>query len=448
MTDRALAALSTLHSALCTQHSASRLFCPVSETAPDKPKLPPEVKRLGWVSFFADVSSEMAYPILPLFLTLIGAPKIALGAIEGASEALVSFSKVGSGFLSDRSGKRTPWIRLGYTLSAFGKPLIGLAHVWPTVLGARLLDRFGKGLRTTPRDALITDVTDKAIRGRAFGFHSTMDTAGALLGVVFTYLLVWYFAGTALSTETGYRWIFGLALIPGLVAVAITFLVREPAVHREETSLLATGSPPNVGVPGAVSQPGRLKLSELPRGYWRAMIVTVIFAVGNSSDTFVLLRAKDFGLSAGNVVLAYALYNVTYMLMAYPAGILSDKIGRWWLLGSGWVLFALTYFGLAYLGVGYLWPLLALYGVCMGLTQGVSKALVADHAPSHAKGTALGLFYFVMGFAVLGASLLAGWLWDRFGASATFGFGAGAAVVAVLAIPLTAWMERPVARQS
>lgn len=392
-------------------------------------RIPRTVWKLGWISFFADVSSEMAYPIIPLFLkNTLKASVGSLGIIEGTAEAIVSFMKGWSGWHSDRIGKRVPYIRWGYGLSAAGKPLIGLATVWPLVLVARVVDRLGKGLRTTARDALVADAVPKSMLGRAFGLHRGLDTAGALVGVLVAWWLVQLIPGN-------YRTIFLLAGIPGVASVILTFMIRErKAGDVEDLSQPMELTP--------LTRSPREVLRSMPPGYWFALVLTLLFALANSSDTFLLLRSSQLGLKDDQVIFVYALYNVAYMLLSYPAGLLSDKIGRWGVMGAGWILYVGVYAGFATLGQAALWPLFLLYGVYMGLTKGVGSALVADFAPKDARGTAMGLFNMLLGGATLLASLIAGILWDQIGPRAPFWFGSIVAAIAVLTIPFGLRFQR------
>ncbi|MCO5297626.1 MAG: MFS transporter [Fimbriimonadaceae bacterium] len=377
------------------------------------------VWHLGWISFFADISSEMAYPAIPLFLkNVLKAPVAAIGLVEGVAEALVSIMKGLSGIHSDRSGRRTPYLQWGYGLSALGKPMIALATVWPMVLLARVTDRLGKGIRTPARDALLADTVDASRRGEAFGIHRAMDTAGALVGVLLALALLYWM-------PDGYRTLFLLAAIPGAISVVLTLRLTEATPVED----------PETGEPAP--RPAPISVRDLPRGYWRALALAIVFALGNSSDTFLLLRAQNLGYSAAAAIGAYALYNVTYALLSRPMGLLSDRLGRWRVLGAGWLVYAGVYVGFATLGAHAVWPLFAVYGIYMGFTDGVGKALVADHAPAGSRGTALGFFYFASGFATLASSLIAGLLWDRIGAAAPFWFGAACAVVAAALIPVT-----------
>lgn len=389
---------------------------------------------------FADVASEMVYPAIPIFLTaVVGAPVAALGAIEGTAEAIVSFMKGWSGWHSDRSGRRAPFVRWGYALSALGKPIIGLATASPAVLLGRGVDRFGKGLRTTARDAMLADSVEKSDYGRAFGLHRTLDTAGAFLGgAVLVALLVFL-----VRRMEDLRSLFLIAIIPGGISVAFTFLLRD--VPRPD--------------PATTPPPRPFSLSQLPSGYWRAVAITLVFGIANSSDTFLLLRADDLFRSAHyNLIggltfppavaalfltaLAYMLYNAFYVALSYPAGLLSDRIGRWPVLATGYSLYAIVYFGFAVAGASAVWLLLAGYGLYNGLTDGVSKALVADYAPPDARGSALGFFYMASGFMTLLGNLVAGWLWTVYGPRTTFTFAAAVAALALLLIPLTRRLER------
>jgi MFS family permease len=418
----------------------------MADSPPPRPtKLPRRVWLLGWISLFADVASEMVYPIIPYFVTgILKAPVWALGASEGLSEAVVSFMKGWSGWHSDRSGKRVPYIRWGYGLSALGKPLLGLASAWPLVLVARTTDRIGKGLRTTARDALLADSVDKSRYGAAFGLHRAMDTTGAFLGGVLAIVLL-------AAVPNDLRRIFLIAAVPGLASVLLTMVLRDVRKTAEVDRTSA-----------------RARLSELPPAYWRAFGITLLFALANSSDTFLLLRAQGvftqaiaahpqeyggfldrFGHAAATMTgplilstLAYLLYNLMFVGFSYPAGLVSDRIGRWKVIATGYMLYALVYYGFSFATSVSVWALFALYGVYNGLTQGVGKALVAEQASPESRGTALGFFYMCAGGMTLIGNILAGFLWDQFGPSATFLFGSVVALMAVVLIPLT----RPWAR--
>ncbi len=408
-------------------------------------QLPQSVRNLGWISFFTDFASEMAYPVVPLFLTeVLGAPVVVLGLIEGVAEAIVSVMKGLSGWLSDRSGRRVPYVRLGYGLAALSKPLMALAYAWPVVFLSRVLDRLGKGLRTTARDAMIADAVTGDISGRAFGFHRAMDTMGAIVGVLAALLLLRLLAGQ-------YRLIFLVAGVPGLAAVALTFRLREIRRRVEPAPPFPSGASVSAGVcsqpPASVTvatiEPGpRTAAFGFSRTYWLILGLLTLFAFANSSDTLLLLRAKNLGWSDTEVMVGYLLYNVTYAASAYPAGVLSDRVGRLPLLLAGWTLYATVYFGFFALSATAAWWLFPVYGLTMGLTEGVGKALLSVHVPERRKGTALGVFHMCLGFSALAGSVAAGLLWDHVDPGAPFALGGAAALLAVVAgIGLAVWLR-------
>lgn len=373
--------------------------------------LPRTVRLLGWVSFAADVSSEMVYPLLPLFLTaVLHAPALSLGLVEGAAQAIVSFVAAFGGASSDRSGRRTPLIRWGYGIPILGKAVITCAASWHGVLAGRLIDRFGKGLRGAPRDALIADATDSALRGRAFGFHRMMDTAGAFTGVIIAALL---FSGVTGGTEESrYRLAFGAATAFACGSLIVALLVKESAT---------------VAPPGAKRSPLAFPVG-LSRRFWLTVLMLNIFALANSSDTFLLLRAADRGFSPLHVILAYAVYNFGYAALSYPLGSLSDRVGRWKLIIAGWLLYGAVYAGFAWASAGALWLLFAAYGLYMAMTDGITKALIVDEAPSDARGAALGLLQLTLGLTGILSNIAAGLLWDQLGHEWPFLFGGVAAV--------------------
>ncbi|MBX6342297.1 MAG: MFS transporter [Thermomicrobiaceae bacterium] len=363
---------------------------------------------LSVVSFFADVSSEMIYPLIPLFLTqTLGAPAAALGLVEGVAESTASLLKVVSGWLSDRLGRRKPLVVLGYGLSALGKPALALAGAWPLALVARAIDRTGKGLRDAPRDALIAGWTPPEERGRAFGFHRALDTAGAVLGPLVALLGLWLL-------RDNLRLLFLLAVVPAAMTLLVLAPVRdrrpERPAERPPISLRLAGASPDL------------------RGL---LLVILVFGLGNSSDTFLLLRARYLGLGTTAVVLAYVLYNVVYAGLALPAGIRSDRVGRRNVMLVGLLVFSAVYLGFAVApGPALVWPLFAVYGAYIALTDGVGKALVADLAPRERQATALGLYSTVVGLSALVASVVAGLLWDAVGPAAPFVYGAALAALA------------------
>ncbi len=433
---------------------------PDATEPPAGKKLPRPVILLSWISFFQDVSGEMATPVVPLFLVgALGASATTLGWVDGAAAAAIALMTAWAGWRSDRvvngARRRVPWVRWGYGLPVLGKGLLALAFAWPMVMAGRTVDRVGKGLRSSPRDALIADAVSAGVRGRAFGFHRAMDMAGSMVGVVASAALLWWLVGSSNPPQgvaagavapgglaehaSAFRIIFAVAAGLGLIAWGLTFLVREiPSAGN------AAGSPAGAEIhpkssalpPETTPRSGPLGLSA---AYWRTLVLMLVFALANSSDTFLLLRARDVGLAPWTVALAYALFMLTQTAFSYKAGIVSDKLGRWPVIGVGWAIYAGVYAGFAFMGgtgAWGIWPLMALYGIYMALTDGVGKALIADHAPKERRGAAMGIFYMANGLVTLVASVAAGVLWDRVGPSATFGLGAGLAALAVILIPV------------
>lgn len=371
--------------------------------------VPATVLLLGAVSFFADVASEMVYPLVPIFLTTgLGAPVAVVGLIEGVAESTASLLRVVSGWWSDRVRRRLPLIVGGYSLGAVGQVLLAIATAWPIVLAARFAHRLGKGLRASPRDALIADSTAEAWRGRAFGLHRTMDTAGAVVGPLLALLLLTWF-------DDRLRLVFALAVIPALLSLLPLLRVRDPSRAGE-----ADGS--------ARPKPA-LSLRGFDRRLQLFLLANGVFALGNSSDAFLILRATDVGLSATAAVFAYVVYNLVYASASFPAGAASDRFGRRRVYVVGLFVFAGVYAGFALADrTAFVWPLFAVYGLYMALTDGIARALVADLAPAERRATALGVHGMLIGIAALAASIVAGQLWDHVGPAAPFFLGAGAAV--------------------
>lgn len=396
-------------------------------TAPQIAGVSRNVFALGITSFFADVSGEMIYPLVPIFLTtVLGAPVAAVGLIEGVAEATASIVKVVSGLWSDHIGRRMPLVLGGYGIAAVAKLLLAVAFGWPIVLLARFVDRFGKGFRGSPRDALIAESAVPQQRGRAFGFHRSMDTAGAVIGPLLALLLV-----ALLSNRL--RLVFAIAVIPGALSVLALSLVREPKRGVPDKTKGAEGI--------------SFSLKGLNRRLTLFVVASLIFALGNSSDVFLILRAKGLGLSTTAVVLAYVLYNFVYMGAALPAGIVSDRQGRRNVFVGGLLLFALVYAGFALAHQGLLvWPLFAVYGLYIALTDGVSKAFITDLVPKERRATILGAYGSLTGAAAFIASVAAGLLWDHVSEAAPFALGAGAAAAAaVLMLVVLPQHERSVA---
>lgn len=386
-------------------------------------KLPATVLVLGAVSFLTDLSSEMIYPLLPVFLaTVLGAGPVALGWIEGVAESTAALVKLAAGLRSDRVRRRKPLILGGYALAGLVRPLVGLATSWPVVLGLRFTDRIGKGLRTAPRDALIADVTAPEERGHAFGVQRALDHAGAVAGpLVAAALLTW--AGL------GLRAVFLLAAIPAaLVVVVIVLGVREAPA--------ATHDRPGLRLRGAWSQlDGRFRL------FLAAMLV---FTLGNSTDAFILLRLQATGVAAAGVAVVWAAFHVVKMVATYVGGRLSDRLGRRPMVLAGWAVYAAVYLAFALVDT----PQAVLvtffcYGVYYGLTEPVERAWASELAPAGLHGTALGLYHGVVGLGALPASVLFGLVWQRLGTAHAFALGA--VLAAVAAVLLAGVRPRPAA---
>jgi MFS family permease len=385
----------------------------VDPSLPDT-HLPPNVVEAGIVSFLADVSSEMLYPLTPIFLTVVlGAPVAVVGLIEGVAEAVASLVKPVAGRYSDRLGKRIPFMVGGYSLSALAKPLIALAQAWPLVLVARGVDRLGKGIRTAPRDALIADSVSEADRGRAFGLHRGLDTAGAVVGALLALALMWL-------THDNLRLVIMLAFVPGALSVLAIGRLKEPRPAH---------TPP--AEKNAAAPLGK-------RFRWYVGVWTV-FAVVNSSDAFIILRAQNAGLGTTAVILLYVLYNVVYAAASPRLGTLSDRLGRRPVLAGGLLVFALVYAGFAVANATWqLVALFAFYGLYIAATEGVGKAFAVDLVPSGSRAHAVGVFGMVTGLATLVASLAAGALWTAIGPWAAFALGSVGALASaglLLAVP-------------
>ncbi len=373
---------------------------------------------LSVTSFFTDISSEMLYPVIPIFLTsVLGVPVSVLGLIEGIAESTASIMKAFSGWFSDAFRKRRPFITSGYFLSSLGKLLLFFAYAWPTVLIARFIDRLGKGVRTSPRDALLADSSSAEYRGRAFGFHRAVDTLGACLGPLLALLFLFILKGNI-------RFVFLIAFIPAILAVIILLLF----LKEKPISLRGIFTP---GVEKHVFPPPGWKW--VTPHFKKFILVSSIFAVGNSSDVFLIIRSKDIGLSIGLVILAYVVYNISYSALSFPFGVLSDRIDRKWVIVGGFAVFALVYFGFGlYISRFTVWILFAVYGFYMAMTDGVSKAYISDMVPEESRATAIGVYYCVTGILTLFASLIAGLLWTYIAPEAPFVYGAVTAVFSAI----------------
>lgn len=391
------------------------------------------VVALGWVSFLTDVSSEMIYPLLPAFLTKsLRAGPAAIGLIEGVAEATASLAKVGSGIWSDRLARRKPLVVAGYLLAAIVRPLVAFARVWTTVLAIRFADRLGKGIRTSPRDALIADLVPVGRRARAFGLQRAMDNAGALVGPLLAALLL------KLAFEQ--RTVFLLAAVPGFAAVLV-LLLAVPDVPRGDDC--RDDTPPPVLPPTGDAAPS------LPPRFWRVLAVFGLFTLANSTDAFLLLRAEQAGVAVWQLPLLWAFFHAVKAATAVPGGAVADRVGRVPAIALGWLVYAVSYAGFALVsGPSAVWALFALYGVFSGLTEGAERALVADLVPERLRGRAFGFFHGVIGIAALPASLLFGLAWKAFGPRAAFFAGAAIALAATVALWLASGPAAPIPEAS
>lgn len=380
--------------------------------APTTPrfKMPPTVWALGWVSFFTDVSTEIIYPLLPVFLTVtLGASMAFVGLIEGIAESTASLLKIASGWWSDRVRKRKPLMIAGYGLSALTRPLIALATTGGHVFAARFIDRIGKGIRTSPRDALLAASVPSDQRGAAFGVQRMMDNAGAVVGPLIAWSLLHWFTGD-------FRVLFWIAVIPMFGAMlALIFGAKEQAQISSEVKPAA-----------AVA----FNVTPAFKSYLGAVL---LFTLGNSSDAFLLLRAQAVGVPVSSLPLLWMALHVVKSASSYPAGVLSDRIGRRGLIVGGWCVYALVYLGFGFASQAWhIWALFLVYGIFYGMTESTERALVADFYPDAQRGRAFGSFNFITGIGALPASLLMGWLWTAFGPLVAFGTGAGLALCAAV----------------
>lgn len=393
------------------------------------------VLMLGLVSFFTDASSEMIYPLLPIYFTGLVSPASAaiyIGLMDGIAESVSSLLKIYSGHLSDALGKRKLLAVIGYGISTISRPLMALAGAGWHVVALRFFDRVGKGIRTAPRDALISDSVHPSVRGFAFSFHRTMDHAGAVLGPVLAGLVLYSLLGTAFiekgseaatSDEMGaLRWLFGLALIPGIAAmVALTGKVQEISGQAEPAEKKRAA---NAGEDS----------DSLPRQFYWYLGAVTLFTLGNSSDLFLVFYAKTkLQMDLLQVIGLWIALHLAKIFFSLPGGHLSDRYGRQVAIVSGWAIYVLVYFGMAFISEAWmLWVLILFYGAYYGLTEGAERALVADFVPSERRGRAFGLFHGAVGFAALPASLLFGVFWARLGPEAAFTIGASLATAAML----------------
>lgn len=363
-----------------------------------KPKLHKQVILLGMVSFFTDIASEMLYPVTPIFLTaVLGSSMAMVGIIEGIAEFIASLLKGYFGNLSDRIGKRSLFVTIGYSLSAISKPLPGIFQNIPTVFITRLTDRIGKGIRTAPRDALLGSYSN-GNSGAVFGFHRAMDTLGAAIGPLVALVLLKIY-------PDNYQLIFLIAFIPSIIAVAFTLMIRDKTISSEKRI-----------------KHGYLDfLKSSPKSYRKILILLAIFSLVNSSDVFLILKSREISESSTLAIFGYIFYNVVYASSSYPMGNLSDKIGKKKVFTFGLFVFSLVYFGFAFVpNIYLLWLLFALYGIYAASTEGISKAWISDLISDESRGTAIGLATLIMGICVMLGSFVTGVLWDKFGSQLPF----------------------------
>ena len=385
-----------------------------------------------------DVSSEMIYPLMPLFLTnILGVNKSIIGLIEGVAESTASLIKVVSGYISDKIRRRKVLILSGYGLSTITRPILALAASWSWVLGYRFIDRIGKGIRTAPRDAIIAESTSAEHLGRAFGFHRAMDTFGAIVGpaiaLIVIYLYSHQFSSTVLNMEdikiieNAFRTIFWFSIIPGLIAVfLIIFFVRERIIKSQSDN------------PTSIFQHS-LRSAD----FRKFLLIVGIFSLGNSSMAFIILKVQDVGATTLNITFLYLLFNAVYSFSSMPAGIAADYFGKKRMILISYILFGLIYFGFAYSKTQtHVWTLLLLYGVFMGISEGIQRAFVATLLSNNYLGTGYGVYHTMIGLIALPSSLIAGFLWDIKGPQATFLFGAITAAIASTLFLIFFWKPK------
>ena len=399
-----------------------------------RPRLGRTVLALSAVSLLTDLSSEMIYPLLPIFLSAtLGASAAMVGAIEGSAETLAAVLKLASGWWSDRVRRRKPLVVAGYALASIARPLVAAAGSASQVLAVRLVDRIGKGIRSAPRDALLADAVPPGVRGRAFGFHRAADHLGAVLGPLVAFALL---GGLGVELRT----VFWLAAIPGAAAVLVLVVaVREPPLPRPAAP--ADPAPRTAGdaAPGAAP----------PRALVGVLGAVALFTLGNSTDAFLVLRATALGVPVALVPILWAALHLVKSATATAGGALSDRVGRRPVIVAGWALYAAIYLGFARASTAWhAWALFAAYGVVFGLTEGAEKALVADLAPAGRRGTAFGWYTLTVGVGALPASLLFGVVWDRAGAAAAFTLGAALALGAALLLVVGGRTSPPLAAAS
>ena len=372
---------------------------------------------LAAVSLLTDASSEIIYPLLPIFLTtVLGTSAAAVGAIEGAAETTSALLKLASGWWSDRASRRKPLVVTGYALASLARPLVAIAQSAGQVLAIRLTDRVGKGIRGSPRDALIAESVDPSIRGRAFGFHRAADHAGAVIGPLIAFALLRW-------EQLPLRTVFLFAALPGVLSVIVLVMgVRETPRDMRAASATKKAAMPSLGAP-------------LGRAFWTFLISVLLFTLGNSTDAFLILRANQLGVSVALVPILWAALHVVKSAASVPGGALSDRFGRKPLILAGWAVYAVVYLGFGKATeTWHAWALFLAYGMFFGLTEGTQAALIADLVGSARRGTAYGWYYLAVGVGALPASVLFGLMWDRVSARAAFDLGAALAFAAALVL--------------
>jgi MFS family permease len=402
-----------------------------------RPKLGRNVIGLGAVSFFTDVSTEMIYPLLPVFLAgVLGANASFIGAIEGTAETTASLLKLLSGWWSDKVSSRKPFVVTGYLIAAIVRPFTAATHSARQVLAIRVTDRVGKGIRSSARDALLADSAAPEARGRAFGFHAAADNAGAVLGPLVAFLILKLHGVGSLKAGTHFlphdehamREVFWLSAIPAAIAIVILIVVVRDIPRRDSSARLGEDG-------GSAHLGGR---------FWAYLVVVLLFTLGNSTDAFLLLRANQLGVPVALAPILWAVLNLVKAATGTYGGQLSDTIGRKPLIVGGWLLYAGVYFAFAWEGGPWqAWGLFAVYGIFYGMTEGTEKALVADIVPRVRRGTAFGWYNLAIGLGALPASLIFGWIWDQWGSPSAFVFGATLALMAAVLMALVAPSTQP-----
>lgn len=375
-------------------------------------KLHSQVLVISFVSLFTDIASEMLYPVTPIFMsTILGASMTIIGIMEGIAEVIAGFLKGYFGKISDNIRKRSIFVTIGYSLSAISKPLPGIFPNVPVVFSARILDRLGKGIRTAPRDALLSTYSENN-SGAVFGFHRAMDTLGAALGPAFALLLLFLYPGN-------YRLIFLVAFFPSLIAVTFTFFVKDRFVSKSKSIKISYSD----------------FLSHSPKQYKILLTLFTIFSFANSSDTFLILRSRQISNSETIAILSYIFYNIIYAISSYPLGMLSDKFSKRNIFAFGMLMYSLVYFGFGFSSnIILIFIFFILYGLYAASTEGITKAWIADLISDEERGTAIGLFTMLSSFAIMGGTFFAGILWDNFGSQIPFLFSGIVALLIFISV--------------